>query len=337
MKIAILSPVVWRSPPKNYGPWEQVASNIAEGLIEKGIEVTLFATGDSVTKGNLEYIIEKPYGENPVLDPKVCECMHISYMMEKASRFDIIHNHYDFLPLTYSRLIKTPMVTTIHGFSSPKIIPVYKRYNDINSYVSISNSDRSPELKYVATIYNGINEKNFSFKEKQGDYLLFFGRIHPEKGTYESIQIAKKSKMKLIIAGLVQDKDYFKEKIEPYVNNEDIIYSGNANPVLRDELLGGAYALLHPVSFEEPFGLSVVESYFCGTPVIAFSRGSMPELIHHGRTGFLVSNISEAVEYLKDVKEINRKDCRIWAESKFTRSQMVKEYIEVYKKILDYK
>jgi glycosyltransferase involved in cell wall biosynthesis len=229
------------------------------------------------------------------------------------------------------------MVTTIHGFSSPKIIPVYKKYNDINSYVSISNSDRSPELKYVATIYNGINEKNFTFTEKQGDYLLFFGRIHPEKGTYESIQIAKKSKMKLIIAGLVQDKDYFKEKIEPYVNNEDIIYSGNANPVLRDELLGGAYALLHPVSFEEPFGLSVVESYFCGTPVIAFSRGSMPELIHHGRTGFLVSNISEAVEYLKDVKEINRKDCRIWAESKFTRSQMVKEYIEVYKKILDYK
>ncbi|HEY5534717.1 MAG TPA: glycosyltransferase family 4 protein [Ignavibacteria bacterium] len=337
MKVAILSPAVWRSPPKNYGPWEQVASNIAEGLIEKGIEVTLFATGDSVTKGNLEYIIEKPYGENPVLDPKVCECMHISYMMEKASRFDIIHNHYDFLPLTYSRLINTPMVTTIHGFSSTKIIPVYKRYNDINSYVSISNSDRSPELKYVATIYNGINEKNFTFKEKQGDYLLFFGRIHPEKGTYESIQIAKKSKMKLIIAGLVQDKDYFKEKIEPYVNNEDIIYSGNANPVLRDELLGGAYALLHPVSFEEPFGLSVVESYFCGTPVIAFSRGSMPELIHHGRTGFLVSNISEAVEYLKDVKEINRKDCRIWAESKFTRSQMVKEYIEVYKKILDYK
>jgi len=337
VKVAILSPAVWRSPPKNYGPWEQVASNIAEGLIEKGIEVTLFATGDSVTKGNLEYIIEKPYGENPVLDPKVCECMHISYMMEKASRFDIIHNHYDFLPLTYSRLINTPMVTTIHGFSSTKIIPVYKRYNDINSYVSISNSDRSPELKYVATIYNGINEKNFTFKEKQGDYLLFFGRIHPEKGTYESIQIAKKSKMKLIIAGLVQDKDYFKEKIEPYVNNEDIIYSGNANPVLRDELLGGAYALLHPVSFEEPFGLSVVESYFCGTPVIAFSRGSMPELIHHGRTGFLVSNISEAVEYLKDVKEINRKDCRIWAESKFTRSQMVKEYIEVYKKILDYK
>jgi glycosyltransferase involved in cell wall biosynthesis len=328
---------VWRSPPRNYGPWEQVASNIAEGLIEKGIEVTLFATGDSVTKGNLEYIIEKPYGENLALDPKVCECMHISYMMEKASGFDIIHNHYDFLPLTYSRLIKTPMVTTIHGFSSPKIIPVYKRYNDINSYVSISNSDRSPELKYVATIYNGINEKNFTFKEKQGDYLLFFGRIHPEKGTYESIQIAKKSKMKLIIAGLVQDKDYFKEKIEPYVNNEDIIYSGNANPVLRDELLGGAYALLHPVSFEEPFGLSVVESYFCGTPVIAFSRGSMPELIHHGRTGFLVSNISEAVEYLKDVKEINRKDCRIWAESKFTRLQMVKEYIEVYKKILDYK
>lgn len=334
MKIAILSPVVWRTPPLKYGPWEQVASNIAEGLIEKGIDVTLFATGDSITKGKLEYIIEKPYGENPELDAKVCECMHISYLMERASEFDIIHNNFDFLPLTYSRLAKTQIVTTIHGFSSPKIIPVYKRYNDVNFYVSISNSDRSSELEYIATIYNGINEKNFTFREKHGNYLLFFGRIHHEKGAYESIQIAKKFGMKLIISGLVQDEKYFKEKVEPYIDNERVVYVGNSGPEKRDKLLGGAYALLHPINFEEPFGLSVVESYFCGTPVVAFNRGSMPELVIDEKTGFLVTGIKEAVESLKSIKNINRWNCRIWAESKFTRTKMAEDYIEVYNKIL---
>jgi glycosyltransferase involved in cell wall biosynthesis len=335
MKVAILSPVVWRTPPRKYGPWEQVASNITEGLIEKGIDVTLFATGDSITNGKLDYIIEKPYGENLELDAKVCECTHISYLMERASGFDIIHNNFDFLPLTYSRLIKTPMVTTIHGFSSPKIIPIYKRYNEINNYVSISNSDRSPELKYIATVYNGINEKEFTFKDKAGDYLLFFGRIHHEKGTYECIQIAKKARMKLIIAGLVQDERYFQEKVQPYLNNEDIIYFGNAGPEQRDELLGDAYALLHPINFEEPFGLSIVESYFCGTPVIAFNRGSMPELIIDGMTGFLVKDINEAVDSLKDIESLNRKDCRTLAESKFTRSTMTECYIEIYNRILN--
>lgn len=335
MKVAILSPVVWRTPPRKYGPWEQVASNIAEGLIEKGIDVTLFATGDSITKGKLEYIIEKPYGENPESDAKVCECLHISHLMERASDFDIIHNNFDFLPLTYSRLIKTPMVTTIHGFSSPKIITVYKKYNDTNNYVSISNSDRSSELKYIATVYNGINEKEFTYKEKHGDYLLFFGRIHPEKGTYESIKIAKKSGLKLIISGLIQDEKYFKEKIEPYIDNENIIYAGNSGPEKRNELLGGAYALLHPISFEEPFGLSIVESYFCGTPVIAFNRGSMPELVSNGKTGFLVSNINEAVESVKNINKLKRIDCLKLAESKFTRSKMADDYIAVYKKILN--
>ena len=335
IKVAILSPVVWRTPPRKYGPWEQVASNITEGLVEKGIDVTLFATGDSITKGKLKYIIEKPHGENPELDAKVCECLHISFLMERAQEFDIIHNNYDFLPLTYSRLIKTPMITTIHGFSSPKIIPVYKRYNDINKYVSISYSDRSSELKYIANIYNGINEKEFTFRKNPGDYLLFFGRIHPEKGTHECIQIAKSAGMKLIISGFIQDEKYYKEKVEPFVNNNDIVYAGNSGPEKRDELLGGAFALLHPINFDEPFGLSIVESYFCGTPVIAFKRGSMPELVNESKTGFLVTNIKEAVESLKEVKKLNRNDCRSWAESKFSRLKMVDDYIEVYKKILN--
>ncbi|MBN1184380.1 MAG: glycosyltransferase, partial [Bacteroidales bacterium] len=157
MKIAILSSVAWRTPPRKYGPWEQVASNIAEGMVERGINVTLFASGDSITKGKLASVCEQPYAEDSKVDPKVAECLHISYLMEQADKFDLIHNNFDFLPLSYSRLIKTPMVTTIHGFSSPKILPVYKKYDSTGYYVSISNSDRSPELNYIATVYNGIN------------------------------------------------------------------------------------------------------------------------------------------------------------------------------------
>src|SRR5690606_25607289 len=204
MKIAILSPIAWRTPPTKYGPWEQVASNIAEGLVDEKVDVTLFATGNSLTKGKLEFISDEAYCENPDMDPKVWECLHISHVMEQAHKFDLIHNHYDFLPLTYSKLIKTPIVTTIHGFSSPKIQEVYKKYNDDGFYVSISDSDRSSDLRYLATVYNGIDPNEFTYNGTSDDYLLFFGRIHPEKGTSESIQIAKESGRKLIISGLIQ-------------------------------------------------------------------------------------------------------------------------------------
>ena len=334
MKVAILSPIAWSTPPKKYGPWEQVASNIAEGLIEKGINVTLFATEDSSTKGRLEYICERPYAEDTDLDPKVWECLHISNLMEQSHKFDIIHNHYDFLPLTYSGLINTPMVTTIHGFSSQKIIPVYKKYNNTNHYVSISNSDRSSELDYTATVYNGIDTKYFTFNPKPKDYLLFFGRIHPEKGTSESVQIAKASGKKLIISGLIQDQEYFDAKVKPYINDKDIIFVGNSGPLQRDKLLGEATALLHPISFEEPFGLSVAESMLCGTPVIAFNRGSMPELIKDQKTGFLVNTIDEAAEAVNNLPAVNRKECRTWALSKFSKEKMIEGYLEVYKQIL---
>ncbi len=334
MNVAILAPIAWRTPPRKYGPWEQVASNIAEGMVGKGIEVTLFATGDSITSGKLEYVCEKPYAENSELDPKVWESLHISHLMEQADKFDLIHNNYDFLPLSYSRLISTPMVTTIHGFSSPKILPVYKKYNKNTFYVSISNSDRSPELNYKATVYNGVNTNEFTFNPEPDDYLLFFGRIHPEKGVYESIQIAKKSKRKLIISGLIQDQRYFDQKVKPYINNEDIIYVGNSGPAERNKLLGGAMALLHPISFEEPFGLSVVEAMFCGTPVIAFNKGSMPELILPDKTGFLVHNIDEAVAAVQNVEHINRRYCYEWAVSKFSTQKMIEGYVKVYKEIL---
>jgi glycosyltransferase involved in cell wall biosynthesis len=226
------------------------------------------------------------------------------------------------------------MVTTIHGFSSPKILPVYKKYNNSSYYISISDSDRNPELNYSATVYNGINANDFIFSREPEDYLLFFGRIHPEKGVYESIQIAKKSKRKLIISGLIQDQVYFNQKVNPFINNNDIIYVGNSGPDERNRLLGGAFALLHPISFEEPFGLSVVEAMMCGTPVIAYNRGSMPELILEGKTGFLVNTIEEAREAVNNIKMINRKYCRQRAISQFSREKMIEGYVEVYGKIL---
>lgn len=337
MKVGILAPIAWRTPPLKYGPWEQVTSNITEGLIKRGVDVTLFATGNSHTEAKLQFVSQTAYAEDSLLDPKVWECLHISNIMEQASKFDIIHNNFDFLPLSYSRLIKTPMLTTIHGFSSQKIIPVYKKYNSNNFYVSISNSDRSAELDYMATVYNGIDSKDFTFNPKPKNYLLLFGRIHPEKGAWEAIQIAKKANKKLIISGLIQDEAYFKEKVKPFVNDIDIVYVGNSGPQKRDQLLGEAAALLHPISFDEPFGLSVAEAMFCGTPVVAFNRGSMPELIDDTKTGFLVNTVDEAVESLNKIDSIKRKYCREWAMSNFSLEKMVDGYIDVYQQIIQTK
>jgi len=334
MRIAVLAPVAWRTPPRHYGPWEQVAFNISEGLAKRGIDITLFATKDSFTSGTLDGIIERGYEEDKMQDAKVLECMHISYVMEQAHKFDLIHNHFDFLPLTYSRLISTPMITTIHGFSSPLIIPVYKRYNDINYYVSISNADRHPSLEYIATIYHGIHQEEFEFIEKPQDYLISFGRIHPDKGTDEAIAIAKASNKRLLIAGIIQHPEYFKERVEPFIDGDQIVFLGHAGPEKRRELLGNAIALLHPIYFNEPFGLSVAEAMFCGTPVIAYNRGSMSELIQDGLSGFLVNNIEEAVNAVNSIGQINRRDCYTYATAKFSYDTMINKYIEAYEAIL---
>ncbi len=333
MKVAVLAPVAWRTPPRHYGPWEQMASNVTEGLVKSGSEVTLFATADSLTKGKLDAVVQQGYEEDRLQDAKVVECLHISNLMEKAAQFDIIHNHFDFLPLTYSKLIKTPMLTTIHGFSSPNIIPVYQKYNATSGYVSISHADRTPDLKYMATVYNGIRVNDFTFIKQSEDYLLFFGRIHPDKGTKEAIQIAHRAKKPLIIAGIIQDQQYFDEKVKPFLNDQ-IVFIGAAGPEKRNALLGKAYALLHPIQFNEPFGLSVAEAMMCGTPVIAFNKGAMPELIHHEQTGFLVKNVSEAVEAVHQIGSISRLFCHEWALAHFSQEKMVSDYLSVYKKLL---
>jgi len=338
MKIALISPIAWRTPPTHYGPWENIASLLCEGLVKRGIDVTLFATKDSKTAGKLCAICPRGYEEDETIEPKVWECLHICEVFERANEFDLIHNNFDFLPLTYSCLVETPVLTTIHGFSSPAIMPVYEKYNHSNYYVSISNSDRSEKLNYIATVYHGINLNEFTFKNrKEGeteDYLVFFGRMHKDKGAKEAIQIAKKFGKKLIMAGIIQDKDYFEQEISPHFG-KDVVYVGSVGPEKRDELLGGAYALLHPIFFEEPFGLSVVEAMACGTPVVAFNKGSMPELIENGKNGFIVENVEEAVTALGKIPQIDRQCCRDIVEKNFSVERMVDDYIKVYQQIID--
>ena len=333
MKIALISPIAWRTPPTHYGPWESIASLLTEGLVKKGIDVTLFATADSLTDGTLCAVCPRGYEEDGTFEPKVFECLHISEVFERADEFDLIHNNFDFLPLSYSGLVDTPVLTTIHGFSSERILPVYEKYDKNTHYVSISNSDRSEKLNYAATVYHGINLEEFTFKKEMGDYLLFFGRMHSDKGAKEAIQIAKKFGKKLIMAGIIQDKDYFEQEISPHFS-EDIVFVGSVGPEKRDELLGGAYALLHPIYFAEPFGLSVVESMACGTPVVAFNKGSMPELIESGQNGFIVENVEEAVAALAKISKIDRQVCRNIVEEKFSVERMVEDYIKVYKQII---
>ncbi len=330
LRIAILAPVAWRTPPRAYGPWEQVASNVAEGLVELGHEVTLFATADSVTAGSLQAVVPQGYAENPELDAKVCEYMHLSYVMEQAHNFDVIHNHFDFMALGYSRLIDTPIVTTIHGFSSPKILPVYERYDDVVDYVSISNADRAESLSYAATVYNGLNLADFSFGEIPQGYLLYFGRIHPHKGAVDAIKIAKGAGRKLLMAGLVQDERYWQQEVLPLIDGEQIRYLGNSGPAQRRRVLAEASALLHPIHFDEPFGLSVAESMVSGTPVIAYARGAMPELIEPGIGGWLVHNIEEAIAACAKTSAIDRKRCRAAAVARFSRETMARGYADVF-------
>lgn len=330
----MLAPVAWRTPPRHYGPWERVTSLLTEALVARGIDVTLFATGDSETSGRLHAVVPVGYEEDRSVDAKVASSLHIAELFEHAEEFDLIHNQFDFLPLTYSALVPTPIVTTIHGFSSPKIIPVYARYNANTYYVSISDADRAPELDYVATIHHGIDIERFRFRQEPGDYLLFFGRIHHDKGAREAIEIARRAGKRLVMAGIIQDEEYYRREVEPHLGGVDVEHIGSVGPDRRDAVLGGALALLHPINFAEPFGLSVVESMACGTPVIAFNRGSMPELIDSGSTGFLVDDVDEAVEAVGKIGAIDRKACRTAAEERFTADRMAAEYIKVYEKIL---
>ncbi len=332
-RIAILSPVAWRTPPRAYGAWETVASNITEGLVARGWKnITLFATKDSITKAKLVSFVDKGYEEDKSQIPSVSTCLHISKALEQAGDFDLIHNNFDYLPLTYTPFIKTPMLTTIHGFSEPDILRVYYDHKD-SYFVSISDSDRDPGLPYLATVYNGIDLSGLTFREKPGDKLVHYGRIHNDKGTHLAIEVAKKCGMELIIAGIIQDQAYFDNLIKPHLNQSSIQYIGPVNPTARNALLKEAYAVIHLNLIPERFGLVMAESMAAGVPVIAMDLGSCREVIADKQTGYLVKNVDEAVKAVGKIDLIDRKRCRQHVEENFTIDLMVEGYERVYAEI----
>jgi glycosyltransferase involved in cell wall biosynthesis len=332
-RIAILSPVAWRTPPRQYGAWETVASNIAEGLVARGWDVTLFATGDSVTRAHLHAVVERGYEEDSAVDPKVAEYLHISEAFEHAGEFDLIHSHYDFMALSYSRLVKTPVLTTIHGFSSPKIMPVYEKYHD-SYFVSISDSDRAPGLNYLATVYNGIDLSLYPMKEPGGGDLIFLGRIHPDKGVHLAIEVARSSGLPLLIAGIIQDRAYFREQVQPHLN-QAIRYVGPVDVPGKNALFARARALLHLNTIPERFGLVLAEANAAGVPVIAMDLGSCREVIQDGQTGLLVNNAHEAVQALGCIDKIDPNACRQRVRQCFSIETMVEAYERAYRKIFE--
>jgi glycosyltransferase involved in cell wall biosynthesis len=334
MRIAMLAPIAWRTPPRHYGPWELVTSLLTEALVARGIDVTLFATLDSETAGKLDGIVPAPYSEDPAIDAKVWEYRHLSYVFERAGDFDLIHNQADFPAHAFAPLVDTPMVTTIHGFSSERILPMYKPFERRVHLVAISEADRHPDLRYAATIHHGIRLEDFAFDPVGSEDLLFFGRIHPHKGAREAIEVARAVGRRLHIYGVIQDEAYHRREVLPHVDGERVLYHGPVGGAARQRALGQAHALLHLISFDEPFGLSVIEAMACGTPVIAVARGSMPELIDHGRTGFLVSDTAEAAEAVAKVGALDRALLRRTVERRFSVERMADQYVELYRRIL---
>jgi glycosyltransferase involved in cell wall biosynthesis len=332
MRIAILSPVAWRTPPRQYGAWETVAGNIAEGLVSRGWDVTLFATGDSITRARLHAVIGRGYEEDRTVDPKVAEYLHISEVFEHAAEFDLIHSHYDFMALCFTRLVKTPVLTTIHGFSSPQIMPVYEKYRD-GYFVSISDSDRATGLNYLATVYNGIDLSLYPLQERGND-LIFLGRIHPDKGVHLAIEVAQRTGLPLLIAGIIQDRAYFQEQVEPHLN-QTIRYIGPVDVAGKNALFARARALVHLNTIPERFGLVLAEANAAGVPVIAMDLGSCREVIEDGRTGFVVSNVSEAVRALERTGAIDGETCRQRVQQHFSIDTMVDGYEKVYRKIFE--
>lgn len=332
MKVALLGPVAWRTPPIAYGPWELIVSLLAEGLVARGVDVTLFATLDSRTAARLDGVCARPYNEDPGMDGRVWEALHTAHCLGRSGEFDLVHNNLDWLPLAMSPLCRAPMVTTIHGFGDRRILPAYQR--STSAFVSISDADRAPELDYVATVHHGIDVSGWPVDLVPGDALVALGRIHPDKATADAIEIARRAGHRLIICGPVHDETYFAERVEPHVDGDAVRYLGNVGGAQRAEVLSRAAALLHPLGFDEPFGLSVVEAMACGTPVVGYRRGALPETVDEGVTGFLVDDVDGAVAAVPRALGLDRSRVAQVARRRFSADRMVDEYLAVYQRIL---
>jgi len=335
MRIAMLSPMTRPNFHCRYSRREKMVSLLAQGLLERGEDVSLFAAGEAAAKRILRAVEPNGNIEDIGLSHDAWEFVGISEVFERAQEFDIIHNHFDVVPLTYSGLICTPMLTTIHGFTVNHILPVYEKYNQKNFYVSVSDADRSPSLRYIATIYYGLDLDSFRFWPDPGESLVWTGRINPESGAAKAVEIARRSGVKLVIAGAIDDDSYFESEIRLLTEQGAVQYVGPVNPEHMDSLLGRAAALLYTTGIDEPFGLSAVEANACGTPVIAFDRGSIREIIVHGVNGFLVDDVNGAVDAVGELATLSRKDCRKLTEERFSRQRMVDDYLRVYREIVE--
>lgn len=331
----MLAPIAWRTPPRHYGPWELVTHLLTEELVRQGIDVTLFATLDSQTNARLDGVVPAPYSEDPSVDAKVWEYRHLAHVFEQADKFDVIHNQADFPAHAFSGLVRTPIVTTIHGFSSERILPMYKPYENRVHFVAISNSDKHPDLNYAATVHHGIRFADFPFNPTGCPDLLYFGRVHPDKGTREAIEVCRLTGGKLHLYGIIQDQEYFRSEVEPWIDGETVLWHGPVGGTKRVRALGEAKALLHLINFDEPFGLSVIEAMACGTPVIAINRGSMPEIIEHGRTGMLVNSVEEAATAVSSIGNIDRALVHAAVRDRFSVERMAHDYIKLYREILN--
>ena len=335
VRVAILASIAWPAPPPGYGPWEQIAYNIAEGMHRRGLDVTLFATGNSHTSGKLAAVVPVGLNEDPALNADVYTALHVAALFERAGDFDLIHNNLDWKPLTYALATKAPpLLTTIHGFSSPPILAAYYRGAERSFYCSISDADRDPGLAYLGTAYNGIDPGEFTFVEQPGDYLVFLGRWHPEKGAHLAIDIAKRAGVRLVMAAIPQDDAYFKEVIAPQIDGDRIRFVGAVERAARDELLRGALGLVHMNTRPERFGLTMIEAMACGTPVLASRLGSTVEIVSDGETGFLCDSPLEAVTRVPELARISRRSCRERVERMFSIERMVDRYCTFYAEAL---
>jgi glycosyltransferase involved in cell wall biosynthesis len=340
MKIAQIAPLWEQVPPTTYGGTELVVSLLTEELVRRGHEVTLFASGDSTTAANLESVHPKALRLDPTIqEVGIYEMLQLSQVYERANEFDIIHSHMGCAGLPYANLVKTPTVYTLHGIFTPDNEKMFVHARR-QPFVSISNAQREPRLNLncVATVYNGVDTSAYQFYPKPSDppYLVFLGRMSPEKGTHLAIAIAKATGWNLKIAGKIDavDVDYYEQEVKPHIDGQQIEFLGEANHAQKNILFGNATATLFPITWREPFGLVMTESMAAGTPVIAMSLGSTPEVIAHGKTGFLCHTLEDCIQAVSQIGTLDRRACRQHVEANFSVQKMVNGYEAVYQQIL---